>query len=70
MQQQSAVWVCRQCGCKENDACLHPDYGPCWWVEPNLCSHCHLWPGESQRYSQTVVEDNDGWVPVNMEGGV
>lgn len=32
--------ICLQCGCTENDACVHPDFGPCWWVEENLCSHC------------------------------
>ena len=33
---------CKVCGCTENDACYHPDYGTCWWVDENedLCSHC------------------------------
>jgi hypothetical protein len=34
--------VCRDCGCKEDDPCYHPDYGTCWWSneEHTLCSHC------------------------------
>jgi len=32
--------ICLQCGCSEKDACIHPDFGPCWWVEEYLCSHC------------------------------
>lgn len=31
---------CRECGCTEFDACTHPEHGNCWWVGPNLCSHC------------------------------
>jgi hypothetical protein len=34
--------VCRQCGCTAADACEHPTYGPCWWMDgtETLCSHC------------------------------
>lgn len=32
--------VCRVCGCWEFDACCDDERGPCWWVEPDLCSHC------------------------------
>jgi activating signal cointegrator 1 len=32
--------ICLQCGCTGEDACVHPDYGPCWWAKPYLCSHC------------------------------
>lgn len=34
--------ICRVCGCTENDACTHPVYGSCWWVNETetLCSHC------------------------------
>lgn len=31
---------CRVCGCTDTTACLHPEHGPCWWVEDDLCSHC------------------------------
>lgn len=44
--------TCRICGCNEFDACYHEDHGNCWWVAPDLCSHCHLWPGEAQRWSE------------------
>ena len=33
---------CRSCGCWDLNACWHEDYGACWWVEPDLCSHCHI----------------------------
>lgn len=32
--------ICLKCGCTENNACISPEFGPCWWVEENLCSHC------------------------------
>lgn len=34
--------VCRVCGCTDNDPCLNPEYGNCWWVDDTheLCSHC------------------------------
>ncbi|RKQ95460.1 hypothetical protein [Maricaulis maris] len=31
--------ACRQCGCTEIRACVD-ERGPCWWAEPDLCSHC------------------------------
>lgn len=31
--------ACRLCGCTETTACL-TEAGPCWWVEPDLCSAC------------------------------
>jgi hypothetical protein len=31
---------CRVCGCSEYDACWHELLGACWWVQPDLCSHC------------------------------
>jgi hypothetical protein len=39
--------TCRECGCTELHACIHPEHGPCWWVEEDLCSLCKNWPGES-----------------------
>lgn len=34
--------TCKQCGCTDNNACVHPDFGSCWWMNEihNLCSHC------------------------------
>lgn len=32
--------ACRVCGCTETRACFNKEHGPCWWVEPDLCSHC------------------------------
>ncbi len=31
--------ICKVCGCTEDNACMTPD-GPCYWVEPDLCSTC------------------------------
>lgn len=35
----AALGVCRVCGCTESRACVG-EAGPCWWVEPTLCSEC------------------------------
>lgn len=34
--------VCRYCGCTDNDPCYNPNYGNCWWANPDhtICSHC------------------------------
>ena len=32
--------VCRVCGCTHDNPCYHPSFGNCYWVEPDLCSHC------------------------------
>lgn len=32
--------TCRICNCTDEAACFSHDYGTCWWVEPDLCSHC------------------------------
>ena len=32
--------TCRVCGCWEYGACWDDERGVCWWVEPDLCSHC------------------------------
>lgn len=31
---------CRVCGCTDGLACFDLDHGACWWIEPDLCSHC------------------------------
>lgn len=51
LQEEKALVPCRKCGCTEHDPCIHPDHGNCYWVEPDLCSHCKLYPGEAVRYS-------------------
>ena len=30
------------CGCTDTNACVHPDFGACWWIDDTheLCSHC------------------------------
>ncbi len=34
--------ICKVCGCTEDNACVHPDFGPCWWIndKKEFCSHC------------------------------
>ncbi len=36
--------TCKKCGCTDDNACWHPEHGPCWWVDDNhdLCSHCYI----------------------------
>ena len=33
---------CKHCGCTETNACYHPDFGTCWWIndKQDECSHC------------------------------
>ncbi len=40
--------ICRVCGCTNDRACVTPD-GPCYWVEPDLCSACAARPPISSR---------------------
>lgn len=35
---------CRECGCTDLNACVDPMFGPCSWVEADLCSHCTTVP--------------------------
>ena len=51
---------CRECGCTDDDACIHPKYKTCWWEEPDLCSHCYYWPGESSRHSRLEQTGQNG----------
>lgn len=36
--------TCAVCGCTEDNACVHVDVGPCWWIDRRkiLCSHCAI----------------------------
>ena len=44
--------VCRECGCWDLAACVGDFVGPCWWVEPDLCSHC--WVGWVDKESDVA----------------
>lgn len=37
---RAAELQCRKCGCSEHHACVDRR-GSCWWVQYDLCSHCH-----------------------------
>lgn len=51
--------VCRSCGCTESRACIHPELGPCGWVEPDLCSACV--PGADPAWQHpTTTRRTDG----------
>jgi hypothetical protein len=45
---------CKDCGCTDQDACVHPEAGNCSWVTEELCSHCRDYPGEATRYSKIL----------------
>ena len=34
------VRTCRVCGCTDDHACVGLLVGPCYWIEPDLCSSC------------------------------
>lgn len=53
-EEEPSIRTCRQCGCSPNDPCIHQQYGPCWWVEDDLCSHCKHWPNESTRPNSII----------------
>jgi activating signal cointegrator 1 len=57
--------MCKVCGCWEEDACIHPKHGNCYWAEEDLCSHCKDHPGEATRYSQIIKSK-----PIAMEAAV
>jgi len=39
--------TCKICGCTDDNPCVHPDFGSCFWVDKTheLCSHCIELPG-------------------------
>ncbi len=51
---------CRVCGCSQDHACIDDEHGPCWWVEPDLCSHCGepaIVAGDYDRMAEIVGGD-------------
>lgn len=46
--------ICLKCGCTEMDACIHPEFGNCWWYDDkmNLCSHCVYEVNEMKRVKE------------------
>lgn len=59
MTENTKVRTCRSCGCDDEHACLHDLYGPCWWVEEDLCSHCDkgLECDQAGRAERQLIED-------------
>ena len=64
--------VCRKCGCTSSHACEHPDFGACWWVEPDLCSHCSPISGVDQAECEhpfdSLPKSGDKWKNRNPRG--
>ena len=51
---------CRICGCTQNRACM-TQYGPCYWVEYDLCSACVLKDQLSKDYIKIrAARENEG----------
>lgn len=40
--------TCKICGCTDTNACVHPDFGACFWLDDahELCSHCVELPND------------------------
>lgn len=57
--------TCKKCGCTDKKACVHPDFGNCWWVDHTheLCSHCDANFPENIReinmLTDALIEDFD-----------
>jgi hypothetical protein len=51
--------ICSFCGCTEERACIHPDYGyPCGWVELGVCNFCSYEIAEAQYIAVTDGPDH------------
>lgn len=61
---------CRRCGCTDQRACTTP-YGPCYWVEQDLCSGCApKGPMAHHRICAGCWNALQGFrVPVRVQGG-
>lgn len=71
--------ICRICGCWEMAACWDDQIGACWWVEPDLCSHCRnvaisaererdAWPSRKGRRCMTATSNQDSLLPLQIRG--
>lgn len=51
--------TCRCCGCDDANPCMHELYGPCIWIESDLCSHCHneIECDQAGRAERQLIED-------------
>lgn len=47
-----AYGTCKICGCTDENACYHPDFGACWWLDTTheICSHCVELNGDLKVY--------------------
>ena len=54
--------ICKHCGCTNYNHCYHPDYGTCWWIDPNECnecSHCTVEEIKNDPATEHCINDND-----------
>lgn len=59
--------TCKHCGCHKLDACWHPEFGTCWWVNEDECSHCLEVPGEAVKFSEMNPEVTPDKIPEEYE---
>jgi hypothetical protein len=46
--------ICSFCGCTEERACIHPEYGyPCSWYDVGVCIFCHYEIAEANYIAVT-----------------
>lgn len=50
--------ACKVCGCTEFNACMDSIHGACWWVGPNLCSHCDMAAKQKLKELQEAKKKN------------
>lgn len=48
--------TCKDCGCTDDNACVHMEFGECFWLDETheLCSHCVELKDDS-----SVIRPND-----------
>lgn len=52
--------TCAICGCTEDNACVHAEVGPCWWIDRKkiLCSHCAI-DFSRKTFREQYIEGED-----------
>jgi hypothetical protein len=51
--------LCSFCGCTDQRACIHPEYGyPCSWYDAGVCDFCHWEIAEANFIALTEGPDH------------
>lgn len=65
--------TCKKCGCTDKRACVHPDFGACWWIDDSheLCSHCVELPDDPlvKLLDELKLDINEPVCASNHEAG-